>query len=105
MNQIGERVDLDGIDALATGVALLDETLCFARVNLAFCEMAGVGARRLLERPISVLHADPRLEAASRRVSQQGGGSRLDAVARLRVGETLPTTPRLHHERALDQNR
>jgi two-component system nitrogen regulation sensor histidine kinase GlnL len=81
MNQIGERVEALGIDALVTGVAALDETLCFARINPGFCESVGAGARRLLGRPMSILHADARLEAAARRALQQTGSTRLDAVA------------------------
>ncbi|HEY3521749.1 MAG TPA: ATP-binding protein [Rhodanobacteraceae bacterium] len=81
MNQFGERVEFAGIDALATGVAVLDEALEFARVNPAFCELTGVGARRLLGRSLAVLRADARLETAARRAVRQTGISRLDAVA------------------------
>jgi two-component system nitrogen regulation sensor histidine kinase GlnL len=84
MNQIGESVrpaKAIDVDALATGVALLDRALEFVRVNPAFCELIGVGARRLLGKPISILHADARVESAARRVLEQGGLSQLDAVA------------------------
>ena len=81
MNQIGERAEIIGVDVLATGVAVLDDSLEFALLNPAFCELAGIGARRLLGRSISVLHADARLEAAARRALQRAGSSRLDAVA------------------------
>ncbi|MGH8213245.1 MAG: two-component system sensor histidine kinase NtrB [Rhodanobacteraceae bacterium] len=81
MDQIGERIEQAGLDALATGVAALDGALAFVRANPAFCELTGVGARRLLNRPISTLHAEARLEAAARRALQQTGVSRLDAVA------------------------
>ncbi|HJU08661.1 MAG TPA: ATP-binding protein [Rhodanobacteraceae bacterium] len=80
MNQIGVLAEPAGIDALATGVAVLDETLEFARINPAFCELTGVGARRLLGQPISILHADVRLEAAVRRVLEKASAVRLDAV-------------------------
>ncbi|SRR5579883_2918116 len=81
MNQIGERPAQAGIDALATGVAMLDEALEFARVNPAFCELIGVGARRLLGQSLSVLHAEARLEAAARHVLEHAGLSQLDSVA------------------------
>ena len=80
MNQIGERVEAAGIDLLATGVAVLDEALEFALVNPAFCELIGVGARRLLGQPISILHADARLESAVRRMFEKTNVVRLDAV-------------------------
>ncbi len=81
MNQIGERVEPAGIDALATGVALLDDALEFARVNPAFCELIGVGARRLLGKPLSILHADARLESVARRVLEHPAIVRSEALA------------------------
>ena len=82
MNQIGEQPDdVENIDALSTGVAVLDEALRFVRVNPAFCEMVGVGSRRLLNQSIAILHADVRLEAAARRALELADTSRLDAIS------------------------
>ena len=83
MNQVGERIapgEASGVDAMATGVALLDEGLRFVRTNPAFCEMIGVGARRLLGQPVSTLHADARLEMAARHALGHPGVARLDAI-------------------------
>jgi two-component system nitrogen regulation sensor histidine kinase GlnL len=83
MNQIGESVrpaQAIGVDALATGVAVLDRALEFVRVNPAFCELTGVGARRLLGQSLSSLHADARLDAAVRRAREHPGTARLQAV-------------------------
>jgi len=83
MNRIGEMnppAQRDSLDALATGVAMLDAEGRFQRVNPAFCEMIGAGSSRLLQQPISMLHAE-RLDAAVRRVPVHAGTQRLDAVA------------------------
>lgn len=83
MNQIGERAaqaTAVEIDALATGVAVLDESLRFVRANPAFCELIGIGARRLLGQAISVLHADSQLHTAARRALDGSKTVRLDAV-------------------------
>ena len=84
MNQAGEHAAgisaADVFDALTTGIALLDDSLCFVHVNPAFCEMTGAGARRLLDQPLSILHPEPRLDEAARRVQKQTASPRLDAV-------------------------
>lgn len=83
MTQMGDWSPLaqgNGLDGLTTGVAVLDEAGCFLRVNPAFCEMTGAGSRRLLQQPVSTLHAE-RLVEAVRRVSAHAGAQRLDAVA------------------------
>ena len=71
----------DGIELLATGVAALDADLRFGRVNLAFCEMVGLGERRLLGQPLSVLHASAALERAARYVRESAATARLDGIA------------------------
>src|SRR5579875_1057279 len=84
MNQIGEPPAAAGsaaIESLVTGVAELDAALRFVRVNPAFCEMLGVGLRRLLGQPVTILHPEPRLHEAAERALQRGGGIRMDAVA------------------------
>jgi two-component system nitrogen regulation sensor histidine kinase GlnL len=78
MNQTGELVDFA---ALTTGVATLDGALCFARVNPAFCEMAGLGERRLLGQPLAILHAPAALEQAARRALTSATTTRLDGMA------------------------
>lgn len=83
MNQVGEwnrLAHVDGLEGLATGVALLDAAGRFQRINPAFCEMIGTGSRRLLRQPIAALHAE-RLVEAVRRASMHTGTQRLDAVA------------------------
>lgn len=69
------------IAALTTGVAMLDQALRFVRVNPAFCEMVGLGERRLRGQPIAVLHAPSALEQAVRRALESAATSRLDGIA------------------------
>lgn len=70
-----------GIEALATGVAVLDRHLRFARVNPALCEMVGLGERRLLGQTLAILHAPATLEQAARRVLESVASARLDGIA------------------------
>lgn len=80
MSQSGECLCPD-VDLLATGVAELDGRLRFRSANPAFCEMVGLGARRLLDQPLTVLHAPAALEQAARRALESAITIRLDGIA------------------------
>jgi two-component system nitrogen regulation sensor histidine kinase GlnL len=80
MTQSGESPS-PGLDALATGVAMLDTNLRFRTANPAFCELIGIGARRLVGQPLAVLHAPAVLEQAARRALEQATSARLDGMA------------------------
>jgi two-component system nitrogen regulation sensor histidine kinase GlnL len=80
MNHSGEfsRPDLD---ALSTGVAVLDPDLRFRSANPAFCELVGTGLRRLLGQPLAILHGPALLEPAARRALENSAASLLDGIA------------------------
>lgn len=66
---------------LATGVAVLDGALRFTRANPAFCEMVGLGERRLRGQPLALLHAPATLEQAVRYALESASTVRLDGIA------------------------
>lgn len=76
----GGHAGSDCMESLATGVAALDQNLHFAYVNPAFCEMIGLGSRRLLGQPLAILHAPELLEYAARRVLERSAVTRLDGL-------------------------
>jgi len=86
VNQFGDAIPLEpaktiAIEHLATGVAVLDAGLRFASVNPAFCEIVGLGERRLLGQTLAILHAgSPQLAAAAGRVSRESGSMQLGSV-------------------------
>jgi two-component system nitrogen regulation sensor histidine kinase GlnL len=80
MIQSGESPS-PGLDALATGVAVLDADLRFRSANPAFCELVGTGQRRLLGQRLAILHAPAALEQAARRALEEAAAVRLDAIA------------------------
>lgn len=80
MNQFGEFAG-PGFEALATGVAVLDADLRFRSANPAFCELVGIGWRRLLGQPLAILHAPATLEQAARRALDRSVMARLDGIA------------------------
>lgn len=71
----------ESIEWLATGVAVLDADLRFQQANPAFCEMVGLGERKLLGQPLAALHAHATLERAARRALESGLAARLDGIA------------------------
>ncbi|HET9835410.1 MAG TPA: ATP-binding protein [Rhodanobacteraceae bacterium] len=80
MNQSGEFAG-PGLDALATGVAVLDGQLRFQAANPAFCELVGTGMRRLLGQRLAILHAPVLLEQAVRRALEGPFVTHLDGLA------------------------